>query len=208
MKTLPTTDPFQTECWSLEKTINPYRVFVRCFIDAGDLHKLRKLLLHVFLFIHPFRPQHKERFYDVHLAFMAINSVIEAAHYLCNSAEKQDTTATPSIPNSLLKNDMPVEDRSFISYFISLDEYLDPFKVFRAFFEYQSRGDWRSNLHEILYYCMTDASIEVEMDLFSLWLHLTKLLEAAYITVQRRTCFLKKHRFIGIPHLVQFFHFI
>ena len=185
MKTLETTDPFQTACWSLEKTTNPYRVFVRCFIDAGDLDKLRKLLLHVLLFVHPFRPQTAIRSYDVYLSFMAINSVIEAAHYLCNTAEKQDTTGTPSIPGSLLKNDTPAEDRSFTSYFISIEEYLDPFKVFRAFFEYQPRGDWRANLHEVLYYCMTDASIEVEMDLFSLWLHLTKLLEAAYITAQR-----------------------
>ncbi|MBO9591588.1 MAG: hypothetical protein J7599_01685 [Niabella sp.] len=185
MKTLPTTDPFQTECWSLEKTINPYRVFVRCFTDAGDLDKLRKLLLHVFLFIHPFKPQHKECFYDVHLAFMAINSVIEAAHYLCNTVEKQEPTAAPSIPDSLLKNDVSVEERSFTAYFISVEEYLDPLKVFQAFFEYQPRGDWRANLHEILYYCTTDDSIQVEMDLFSLWFYLTKLLEAAYIITQR-----------------------
>lgn len=185
MKTPETTDPFQTECWCLEKATDPYRVFVLCFTNAGDLDALRKLLLHIFLFIHPFEHQNEKRVYDVFIAFMAIYSVVEAAHYLCNEDEEQKTGKSTT-PKNPYKNDLPAEEQSFTSHFITPEEYLNPLKVLRAFFKYQPREDWRTNIHEILYYCITKASIQVEMDLFSLWFYLTKLLEAAHIIAKNK----------------------
>ncbi|WP_018630466.1 hypothetical protein [Niabella aurantiaca] len=170
MKTIKTPDPFHTESWCLEATTNPQRVFFLCFEHAGDIDAFRKMLLHVMLFIEQFEPQKEIPVYRVCCAFMALHSVIAAAHYIYRQGAPHPGGE---------------EQTGFASYFISAAEHANLHEVLKTFFSYQTRQEWMANMHLVLYHCLTDRAIGVEMDLFSHWFYLTKLLEAAWLMAAR-----------------------
>ncbi|MBO9592811.1 MAG: hypothetical protein J7599_07865 [Niabella sp.] len=176
MQFLRTTDPFHTESWSLEATTNPYRVFALCFYHAGHIHEFRKWLLHLFLYIEQFEVQTEIPSFQLCCAFMAIDSVIDAAHYIHINNLEPDR----EVDLSIIADDAFPGQRRFASYFIE-EEQGDIRKVIEKFFAYQTCDEWKSSMHLVLYHGVTDRAIDVEMDEFSVWYYLMKLLEAAYI---------------------------
>ncbi|ANH83452.1 hypothetical protein A8C56_22940 [Niabella ginsenosidivorans] len=184
MKDPTTTDPFHTESWSQECTTNPYRVFTLCFEHAGDIDLLRKLLLHLPLFIDQFKPANKIPPYRICCAFMAINSVIDAA-YSIYTKKDQIPVKEPAAFKYFFQNDAPPGQRSFASYFITEEEYVQLYKVLRKFFNYQPREGWKADLHALLYHSLTNRAIGVEMNVFAVWFYITKLLEAAWLVAER-----------------------
>lgn len=176
MQFLKTTDPFHTGGWSLECTTDPYRVFALCFYHAGDIHEFRQWLLHIFLFIERFEGQTKVPPFTLCCAFMAIDSVVDAAwHIYVNELEpgRQPDLSTPAaeaVPGQ----------QTFASYFIEAGQE-NIRTVIEQFFTYQTRDEWKSDLHLVLYNGVTEHAVGVEMDEFSVWYYLMKLLEAAYI---------------------------
>ncbi|MGJ7033795.1 hypothetical protein [Niabella hirudinis] len=176
MQFLRTTDPFHTESWCLEATTNPYRVFALCFYHAGDIHEFRKWLLHLFLFIEQFEGQTQIPPFKLCCAFMAIGSVIDAAHYIYTNDLEPDQQADLSI----LADEALPGQKKFASYFIEKEQG-NIRKVIEQFFAYQTCDEWKSSMHMALYHGVTDRALGVEMDEFSVWFYLMKLLEAAYI---------------------------
>ncbi|MCF3110922.1 hypothetical protein LL912_19205 [Niabella sp. CC-SYL272] len=180
MKNPRTPDPFHTQFWCNEATTNPYRAFYLCFSHAGKIHELRKILQHVLLFMEREQPQTDIPVYRVCCAFMAINSVITAAHYIYTHPEPEPVAGLPAYL-SVLKSNLPYEQTSYTSYFISEAEHANLQEVLKTFFGYQSCDDWNSELHLVLYHALTHWSLPVVVDLFSHWFYLTKLLEAAWL---------------------------
>ncbi|MBZ4190639.1 hypothetical protein [Niabella beijingensis] len=180
MKNPTTNDPFHTESWSQECAPNPYRVFTLCFENAGTIDQLRKMMLRLPLFMDQSRPVTKVCSYRISCAVMAISSVIDAAHQLYKEKESIPMDKLPEYSYFFYTQTAP-EYRSFATYLITESEYSNMRNVFRKFFNYKSREDWQSELQGLLYYSLTDHSVEVEINSFAIWFYLTKLLEAAYI---------------------------
>ena len=176
MQALKTTDPFHTGGWSLERTTDPYRVFALCFYHAGDIHAFRQWLLHIFLFIERFEGQTKVPPFTLCCAFMAIDSVIDAAHYIYENELEPDHQ--PDL-NTIAAEPLPGQQQ-FASYFIDAEQ-ADIRKVIEQFFTYQTWDEWKSDLSLVLYNGVTEHAVGVELDEFSVWYYLMKLLEAAYI---------------------------
>lgn len=181
---MKTADPFHTESWCLEATTNPYRVFFLCFEHAGDIDALRKMLLHVLLFIEQFEPQKEIPVYRVCCAFMALHSVIAAAHYIYRHGMQGPVAGQQQHPKQEDRQPGREEQTCFTSYFISGAEHRNLYEALKAFFGYQTRQEWTAGLHLMFYHCVTDRPIGMEIDLFSHWFYLSKLLEAAWLMAE------------------------
>ncbi|MGJ7033420.1 hypothetical protein [Niabella hirudinis] len=189
MQKIKTADPFHTESWCLEATTNPYRAFFLCFEHAGDIDALRKILLHVLLFIEQFEPQKEIPVYRVCCAFMAFHSVIAAAHYLYRQGQPKPAGKQHAPQHHKAEEERQPgreEPTSFASYFISARERANPYEVLKTFFGYQTREEWTIGLHLALYHCLMDRAIGLEMDLFSHWFYFSKLLEAAWLMAEQQ----------------------
>jgi hypothetical protein len=69
-----------------------------------------------------------------------------------------------------------------------LKEYKNPYVVFKRFFKFKELPKWKSDLQDILSYALgKDTLFEagVYIDCLSIYLHLTKLIEAAHLVDAR-----------------------
>ncbi len=72
----------------------------------------------------------------------------------------------------------------FFPRYLSEKEFLNPYRVFRKFFQFRSLPGWRDQLYELIYYSLISDGTDtagVEIDFLSIYLLLQKLIEAAHL---------------------------
>ncbi|MBO9618504.1 MAG: hypothetical protein J7539_05650 [Niabella sp.] len=64
---------------------------------------------------------------------------------------------------------------------LTAKEYKNPYLVFRRFFKYQNILEWKRTIDQVLDYALSHDTKDCALDLLKLYLHLTRLVEAAHL---------------------------
>ncbi len=125
---------------------------------------------------------------DLLFSLGLLESVINAA-YLLNKEKKQsplsidvNSVFDPNLFRGWLGGDLT--DWDYFPRMLSLKEYKDPYIVFKRFFKFRDLADWKTDLRTIAEYALVRTSLSeacVEMDTLSIYLFLTKLIEAVHL---------------------------
>ncbi|WP_018627342.1 hypothetical protein [Niabella aurantiaca] len=183
MKNKPPKDPFDTYCWSYAVITDPYQVFAECFMFA-DIGAFRKTIRQVLLSAAEDKVYKKEQPASALDLFKAITSVILAAQVLC----RQKKTSGLKIEQQQF-TDKRLYARpgaccaewEYLPKNLSAKEYGDPYKVFHRFFKYQDVAQWRQSINQALGYALAGNAEGCSIHLLKLYVHLTKLMEAAHL---------------------------
>jgi hypothetical protein len=116
-----------------------------------------------------------------------MESIVNAA-YLINQEEKKSPLNIA--PNDIFNKNLYCGIKTYLSEwdylprFLSMKEYVNPYLAFKKFFKYQDLEKWKEDLHEILDYALVKDNFfnaGIEIDIFSIYFHLSKLVEAAHL---------------------------
>jgi hypothetical protein len=116
-----------------------------------------------------------------------IESIINSA-FLLNKANKQS-------PLDIGRNDIfnpnlycgwhtSHTEWDYFPRVLSFTEFSDPYLAFKHFFKFLTLADWKSELLVISEYALVNTSLfaaGIEKDMFPIYIHLTKLVEAAHL---------------------------
>ena len=188
----------QTSLWYKEKITDPYQVIAEFFCSAGltAYRKCIKAALGAVSGKHIWRKYNPG---DLLYEFKMIESVINAA-YLINKENK----TSPLI----IKKESSFNPTFFCGWHVdstqwdyfprvlSFKEYVNPYLTFKRFFKYLSLPKWKQELQDLLEYALVETSLAeagIEKDMLSLYLHLTKLVEAAHLIDVRETTHIGGH---------------
>ena len=79
---------------------------------------------------------------------------------------------------------------------LSLKEYKDPYAAFNRFFKFQTLEEWKTDFQTISEYALVRTSLFeacIEIDTLSIYIHLTKLIEAAHLIDVRENTHIGGH---------------
>ncbi|MGN6437600.1 MAG: hypothetical protein ACTHMM_13755 [Agriterribacter sp.] len=174
----------QTSLLYREKIKNPYEI-ISDFFCAADLAAHRKYIKQLLQAAQSNKSWNKGAAGDFLNRFRLLESVINAA-YLINQVKKKSLTS--------LGNDDPFNKRYFSNgngtdwdcfpRSLSMKEYIDPYLVFKRFFKYLELSGWKEELKYLLDYALLNMSLSeagVDIDILAVYIHLTKLTEAAHL---------------------------
>jgi hypothetical protein len=187
-------DYLATSLWYREEITDPYQV-IASFFDYIDISSCRKKIKHLLLAagsdeIYRYR---KDSPASVLELFKMIESVINAA-YLINKEKKESPLSIGT--GDLLNKNLFCGNKGHASawdYFprsLSEKEFIDPYLTFRHFFKFKEIEGWKEDLQEVLSFALSAGSysdLGIELNLLSIYIHLTKLLEAAHLIDVRET---------------------
>jgi len=179
-------DYLKTSIWYKEEITDPYEVIGEFFHDS-DLATHREMTAEMLLAASSERVYDKTTPSDVLLQFKFMESVINAA-YLINKEEKESPLKIKKSdvfnPNLYCSWHRDLTEWDFFPRMLSLEEYVNPYLVFKRFFKYMELPEWKEVLQEILDYALASDSIYetvVKIDTLSIYFHLSKLIEAAHL---------------------------
>jgi hypothetical protein len=182
----------QTSLWYKEKITDPYQVIAEFFCSAG-LTVYRKCIKDS---LKAASGNHIWRKYnpgDLLYEFKMLESVINAA-YLINKENKKSPIKIEKEgsfnPNLFCGWHVDSTQWDYFPRVLSFKEYVNPYLTFKRFFKYLSLPKWKQELQDLLEYALVETSLAeagIEKDMLSLYLHLTKLIEAAHLIDVRET---------------------
>lgn len=179
-------DYLSTSLWYREEIKDPYQVIAE-FFSGDSIAGYRKTIKDVLISISKDELYRKDRPGDLLYEFKMIESVMNAA-YLINEDKKKSPIEVRS--HDLLNKSLYCGRQTYLTewdYFprsLSMKEYVNPYLAFKRFFRYQKLEEWKKDMQEILEYALTDMSFfeaGLTFDVLSIYVHLTKLLEAAHL---------------------------
>lgn len=176
-------DYLLTSCWYKEIIIDPYQVIAAAF-DFSDLAPYRKVIKGVLLSIHQNKIYYKDAPANLLYEFKMLESVVNAAYIINKEKRKSPIEVwTSDLFNKNLYCGWRSNSNGWADFprSLSMQEYINPYLVFKKFFKYQKLDKWKEDLQEMLDYGLSKNSDCVELDLLQLYLHLTKLIEAAHL---------------------------
>ncbi|MBO9619323.1 MAG: hypothetical protein J7539_09845 [Niabella sp.] len=176
-------DPFKTRCWAGLAVRDPYQVLAECF-QFADIGSFRKTIRQVLLSAAKNKIHQKEEPASVLDSFKAIRSVMLAARAFCRQKKLSALLLTPEQFTDKRLYARPNADCAewkCLPKNLSEKEYQDPYVVFYRFFKYQDIKQWRQSIEHILTYALSSCSEDIDLDLLKLYLHLTRLMEAAHL---------------------------
>lgn len=172
--------------WYREKIKDPYQVIAE-FFSCASISSHRKTIKDVLISISKNSQYSKDSPGDLLFEFKLIESVINSA-YLINQTKAESPLEIS--PAGALNKNLYCGRHSDISEWedfprsLSLKEYINPYLVFRQFFKYRKLKEWKKDMEEILEFALAESSyIEggLTFDVLSIYVHLTKLIEAAHL---------------------------
>lgn len=179
-------DYLKTSIWYRAEIIDPYEVVAEFFNDS-DIATHREMTRDILLAACSDKIYNKDSPGDLLLQFEFIESVINAA-YLINEEGKESPIKIEKKdvlnPNLYCSWHKDLTEWDFFPRVLSLEEYINPYLVFRHFFERKALPEWKRELKEILDYALArDSLFEAGMaiDPLSTYLYLSKLMEAAHL---------------------------
>jgi hypothetical protein len=174
----------ETSIWYREEINDPYQVIAEIF-SAADIASHRKRIREVLKAACSDHIWRKDNPGDLLYDFKLIESVINAAYLIKKEKKKSPLDiATYDLLNKNLYSDGSDNDWNCFPRSLSKKEYINPYRVFKSFFKYQKLEKWKEELQEILNYALVNMSLSeagIEMDILSIYIHLTKLIEAAHL---------------------------
>jgi hypothetical protein len=172
--------------WYKEEISDPYQVIAE-FFSAADLISNRKIIKDMLLAANSERIYKKSSPGDLLFHFKLFESIINAA-YLINQEKKESPLEIQDYdllnPNLYRGWHRDTTDWDYLPRTLSMKEYRNPYLAFKRFFKFKNLLTWKSELQEILDYALvTDSLFEagVNIDCLSIYLYLTKLVEAAHL---------------------------
>lgn len=182
MEQKPPTDIFNTQRWFANDITDPYQVIAEFFSHAEVYHfrtVIKKLLFYA----------ESDKIYDgkppadVYLYMRIIDSLIRAAYSLKDKRKG---------PLKVLKVDV-FNKKYYCSHYkfsnewtdfprsLSIEEFCNPYRVFKKFFKYQDMAKWISDLELITDSALTPAKGCLLLDSLTTYFYLAKLIEAAHL---------------------------
>ena len=176
-------DYLETSCWYRDIITDPYQVIAE-FFSFATIDFYRKRIKGMLLSIHRNKIYHKDAPGEVLFDFKMLESVINAAYLI--SKEKKQSPLIIGMNDLFNKNlycgrHTNCDQWDYFPRTLSKKEYIDPYLTFKLFFKYQKLETWKQDLQTILSYALAKNSDGVELDLLSIYFHLTKLVEAAHL---------------------------
>lgn len=179
-------DYLLTYRWRDEVITNPYEAIAELF-RFGDIAFYRKFIRQILLSAGRPKVYNKDDPGNVIYKFQTIQSAINCAYLLT----REDKGDLPVDADHLLDRHnycgrgIRSDQWQCFPRTLTIKEYKNPYLVFRRFFKYQTLHKWKEDLGEILIYALTRDAEGPLIDLLSMYLHLTKLFEAAHLIVVR-----------------------
>lgn len=185
-------DIFKTQCWLQERVTDPYRVLAEMFRMA-DLNYFRRCIKNLLLFMTSVKVYDKESPGNTLVNTRVLQSVMRAAHAL---QHKQRHKIKEKTKGSIYKHehvDRLVTENNWKDFPRSLSQkdFYNPYRVFRNFFKHQSLEEWELTLQRIVENALSAGIGGEESNSLKLFLHLTKLAEAAYLINLREAAHVK-----------------
>jgi hypothetical protein len=182
----------ESSIWYKEEIADPYQVIAE-FFSAADLKAHRKIIKDLLFSANSEKVYNKDSPGDLLFHMKLFESLINAA-FLINQEKKKSPIEIPNYdlfnPNLFRGWDHDSNDWDFLPRSLSLKEYGDPYVVFKRFFKFMDLKEWKKDLSDILEYalgkdCLSEAGVFI--DTLSIYLHMTKLIEAAHLLDVRET---------------------
>jgi hypothetical protein len=177
-------DYIESSIWYTQEITDPYQVIAEFFF-AGNVGSFRKGIKKAVLAAFSDKTYSRKNPGTLLWEFERIESVINAA-YLINQENKKSPIIVDN-HNLLNKNlyfgwEVDLTEWDFLPRVLSLKEYKDPYLAFKRFFKFKELADWKSDLHDIVDYALIrDSLISSDVDGFSIYFYLVKLVEAAHL---------------------------
>ena len=176
----------ETSIWYKDEITDPDQIIAEFFSAAG-LDANRKIIRNLLFAANSTKVYNKDLPGDLLFHMQLFESLINAA-YLINQQKRKSPLEIPNYelfnPNLFRGWGKDTCDWDFIPHSLSLKEYVNPYVVFKRFFKFKELPKWKSDLQDILSYALgKDTLFEagVYIDCLSIYLHLTKLIEAAHL---------------------------
>lgn len=176
----------ETSIWYKDEITDPDQIIAEFFSAAG-LDANRKIIRNLLFAANSTKVYNKDLPGDLLFHMRLFESLINAA-YLINQQKRKSPLEIPNYdlfnPNLFRGWGKDTTDWEFMPRSLSLKEYTNPYVVFKRFFKFKELAKWKNDLQEILNYALVKESL-VEacsnIDCLSIYLHLTKLIEAAHL---------------------------
>ena len=176
----------ETSIWYKDEITDPDQIIAEFFSAAG-LDANRKIIRNLLFAANSTKVYNKDLPGDLLYHMGLFESLINAA-YLINQQKRKSPLEISNYdvfnPNLFRGWGRDTTDWEFIPHSLSLKEYTNPYVVFKRFFKFEELSKWKSDLRDILNYALTKESLfeaAVYIDCLSIYLHLTKLIEAAHL---------------------------
>lgn len=175
------------EIISEEEITDPYQMIAQLF-SAADVDSYRKAIKQAIKAACSDRIWKKQESPSSLLwYFDLLESAVNAA-YLINKEKKKSPISVGREdlfnPNFYSGERSDASDWKSFPRTLSLKEYIDPYIVFKRFFRYHSLSEWQMELDDLKTYALgTDSfyAASIDFDALRIYLHLTKLIEAAHL---------------------------
>lgn len=184
----------KTSLWYREVIEDPYQIVAAAF-DFTNVDDFRETIKTAILAACSDKIYRRASPADLMYDFKIIESVVNAA-YLINLEKKKSSLVIEEkdLLNKELYRGRFSSQRDWDDFprFVCEEEYVDPYLVFKRFFKYQRMTGWKQDMELILQHALGKCNLfemGIEIDVLSVFIHLTKLIEAAHlIDVREITC--------------------
>lgn len=175
-------DVFGTRRWLYAEITDPYQVFAETF-SHGDLAHFRNIIKKMLQYAEAEKIYKEEAPCDVLLNMKIILSVLMAAHALKDKKKGPIEVSEVDVFNKkyYCSNSRSLDPWSDFPRCLSKKEFCNPYLVFKKFFNYQALDKWMHDLEEIVDFALSRYRGELGLDMLAIYLHLTKLIEAAHL---------------------------
>lgn len=183
-------DYLETSIWHREIIDDPYLIIAELF-SAADLASHRKTLQSMMLAAYSSRTWRKNNPGDLLYYCKLYESLINAAYLINKGGRTSQLSITKHNvfqPHLFLGQYSGNTGWDCFPRSLSFREFVNPFLVFHRFFSYLSIAEWKKVLRYLLDYALTSPGLfeaGIEMDTLSVYLRLTKLIEAAHLIFVR-----------------------
>jgi len=179
-------DYIKTSIWYKDEITDPNQIIAE-FFSAADLAANRKIIHSLLLAANSTKIYNKDAPGDLLFHMRLFESLIDAA-YLINQEKRKSPLEISKYelfnPNLFRGWGRDTSDWDFIPHSLSLKEYTNPYVAFKRFFKFKELPKWKNDLQEILNYALGKDSLfeaGIYIDCLSIYLHLTKLIEAVHL---------------------------
>jgi len=193
--------------WYKEEIKDPYQTFAEYF-SAADLVSHKKTVKEALNAASSDHIWGKRNPGDLLFSLGQLESIINAA-FIINKEKKKsplfienDSLIDPNLFRGWIGG---VTDWDYFPRMLSLKEYKDPYAAFKRFFKFQTLEEWKTDLQTISEYALVKTSLFeacIGIDTLSIYIHLTKLIEAAHLIDVRENTHIGGHikNRLGVKH--------
>ncbi|WP_294219980.1 hypothetical protein [uncultured Chryseobacterium sp.] len=154
------------------------------FFQFNDLVTTREMLNKIMISAIKKKPVPPQDAAAVFHFYLALRSFVRACFLISWKRNQWASGASP-------ENDSLIKTGN-----LSVEEYRDPVRVFRKAFKAYRRKEYEAFLSSVVYFSLSDSGCKEEQKMVGPYIYLVKMLEAAYVIVERRVE-LGKERWLG-----------